>query len=483
MKHLRPMNCWARLGAAALLALPFFCPALAQCPPLQGQKLLATDGSVDDAFGVSVSLRRDLAICGAYYADNGYGAAYIFNRAAGQWTQQARLAIPGGSPTDLAGRAVAIDRDFAIINSEFDDQAAFDAGAVYIYERSGDAWLLGDKLIALDAADDANFGHAVAIFRDTILVGAPGDSPCPSDPFCGAGSAYVFVRDQSHWVQQAKLVAADAAPDADFGWSVALFGDIAVIGAPGDAGGRGAVYVFTRSDGTWTQQAKLVDPLAGPADALGWSVSLSGLTLAAGAPLADTGATASGLALVFARAGGNWSIQARLTPADPGPDLRFGWSVATDGGLTLIGAPGDDDACSSNPFCDSGAAYLYARSLATWSCRAKLRPADSALGDQFGNAVALSEGAALVGSPLDDDLGSVSGAAYLFRAGAPRGDLDCDCATNVLDINPFVLALLDPVAYAAMFPACRIEAGDINYDGRVDVLDINDYVQLLLNGE
>ncbi|TWT39991.1 hypothetical protein RAS1_43820 [Phycisphaerae bacterium RAS1] len=457
-------------------------PAAAQCPPLEGPKLLADDGSVEDAFGLSVAMRRDYAICGAYYVADGTGAAYVFKRTAGQWAQQARLTIAGGMPSDLAARAVAIDDDVAVLNSEFDDEGAFDAGAAYVFERSGTVWAQVDKLIALDAADDANLGHAVAVFGDTIVVGAPGDSPCPSDPFCGAGSAYVFVRSQADWVQQAKLIANDAAADADFGWSVAVFGDMAVIGAPGDDGGRGAAYVFTRSGTTWTQEIKLTDVEGSLNDALGWSVAVSGGTVAAGSPQANSGAAASGVTVVFAKRDGDWSTQARLMPDDPLVDGRFGWSVATDGGLTLVGTPGDDAACAGDPFCDSGAAYLFARSLTTWSPRGKLRPADSAGGDQFGVAVALSDGAGLIGSPLDDDLGSVSGSAYIFRAGAPRGDMNCDCAANVLDINSFVLALLDPADYAALHPFCRIEAGDINGDGRADVLDINDYVALLLSG-
>ena len=273
------------------------------------------------------------------------------------------------------------------------------------------------KLTASDAAAGDLFGWSVALSGDTALVGARSDD----DAGLQSGSAYVFVRDPTTatWSQQVKLTASDAAADDLFGWSVALSGDTALIGAVGDnpvgpgssfPGGVGAAYVFVRSGTTWSQQAKLTASDARAEDLFGGSVALSADRALVGAEADDvrSGDAYSnfGSAYVFVRSGTSWSQEAKLTASDGAAEDFFGISVALSGDTALVGAYLDDNL--------SGSAYVFVRSGTTWSQQVKLTASDAVAGDRFGRSVALSGDTALVAAPLKGDAGHGSGSAYVF---------------------------------------------------------------------
>ncbi len=172
------------------------------------------------------------------------------------------------------------------------------------------------------------------------------------------------------WNQQAKLTAGDAATGDRFGRAVAVSGDTAVIGAYWDDDGgteSGSAYVFTRTGGVWSQQAKLTASDPGAFDWFGVSVAVSGDTAVIGARWDDDGGTDSGSAYVFARSGEVWSQQAKLIPSDLAANDFFGISVAVSGDTAVIGAHGNDDGGS-----ESGSAYVFTRSGVAWSQQAKL---------------------------------------------------------------------------------------------------------------
>ncbi len=207
----------------------------------------------------------------------------------------------------------------------------------------------------------------------------------------------------------AKLTASDAASGDQFGTSVAVSGDTAVIGAflDDDAGsGSGSVYVFTRSGTTWTEEAKLTASDAAAADIFGNSVSVSGDTAVIGAVQDDDAGGTSGSAYVFTRSGTTWTEQQKLTASDAAANDEFGISVAVTGDTTVIGATGDAN--------ESGAAYVFTRSGTTWTEQAKLIASDVALDDDFGRSVAVTGDTAVVGASSNDDAGSGSGSAYVF---------------------------------------------------------------------
>ena len=295
----------------------------------------------------------------------------------------------------------------------FNDDAKSDAGAAYVFVRSGTSWTQQAKLLAADAASSKQLGISVALSGDTALVGAVEDT----DHGKRSGAAYVFVRSGTRWTQQAKLTARDGAPFDQFGISVAISEHTALIGAVGDdehGPGSGSAYVFARSGTRWSQEAKLTAADGAATDQFGVSVAVSGNTALVGASLADARGPDSGSAYVFVRSGTSWSQQVKLTATDGANGDNFGASVALLEDTALVGVPNDRHLGAA-----SGSAYLFVRSGASWSQAAKLTAADAASSDFFGASVAFSENIALVGAVCDGDLGSSSGSAYMYTP-SPR---------------------------------------------------------------
>ena len=270
-----------------------------------------------------------------------------------------------------------------------------------------------DKLLASDGETDDRFGYSVAVSGDTAVVGAHRDDDNGTD----SGSAYVFVRSGSSWTEQAKLTASDGAADDRFGTSVAISGDTAVVGAlrgDGIVADSGSAYVFVRSGSTWTEQAKLTASDGAADDYFGGSVSVSGDTAVVGAYRDGDSGDRSGSAYVFVRSGSTWSAQAKLTAFDGAADDWFGCSVSVSGDTAVVGARFGDGSVVS-----SGSAYVFVRSGSSWSEQDKLTASDGAVGDSFGYSVSVSGDTAVVGAALDDDNGDLSGSAYVFvRSGS-----------------------------------------------------------------
>ncbi|WP_095987402.1 DUF7507 domain-containing protein [Cystobacter fuscus] len=366
-------------------------------------KLTASDAAAFDNFGWSVALSGDTAVVGAPDDDTGAGSAYVFVRSGTAWSQQAKLTASDAAALDSFGTSVALSGDTAVVGAYGDDTAAGeDAGSAYVFVRSGTTWSQQAKLTASDAVAFDRFGSSVALSGDTAVVGARGDDTAAGSE---TGSAYVFVRSGTAWSQQAKLTASDAAAGDLFGWSVALSGDTAVVGAPDDDTGAGSAYVFVRSGTAWSEQAKLTASDAAALDSFGTSVALSGDTAVVGAPNDDTAAgSETGSAYVFVRSGTAWSQQAHLTASDAAAGDFFGWSVAISGDIAVVGAYADDTAAGQQ----AGSAYVFVRSGTAWSQQAKLTASDAAAFDSFGVSVAISGGTVVVGALGD------AGSAYVY---------------------------------------------------------------------
>jgi hypothetical protein len=290
-------------------------------------------------------------------------------------------------------------------------------------QGGADAWGQVAKLTAADGAGGDRFGNSVSVSGDTVVVGA---LVAEVGGNYGQGAAYVFYRNQGGpdgWGQVAKLTAADGAEMDEFGYSVSVDGDTAVVGADfADAGGnanQGAAYVFYRDQGglgAWGQVAKLTAVDGAAFDWFGYSVSVSGEAAVVGALMADVGGNANqGAAYVFYRDQGGadaWGQAAKLTAADGASNDQFGKSVSVDGDTALVGAKYADIGA------DQGAAYVFYRDqggLGAWGQVAKLTAADGAAGDQFGFYVSVSGDTAVVGAPYADFLyGANAGAAYVF---------------------------------------------------------------------
>jgi len=392
---------------------------------MQQAKLLPTDGMANGRFGFSATLSGDTALVGAIYDDDqgeASGSVHVFVHSGGAWSHQAKLLPTDGEAGDEFGTSVALSGDTALIGAASDDDQGDNSGSAYVFVRSGGAWSQQAKLLPNDGEATDSFGNSIGVSGDTALVGARGDD----DQGDSSGSAYVFVRSGGAWSQQTKLLPNDGEAIDFFGNSVGVSGDTALVGAyyDGDQGlASGSAYVFVRSGGAWSQQAKLLPNDGAETDFFGTSVTLSGETALVGAKGDDDQGDSSGSAYVFVRSGGAWSQQAKLLPNDGEAADVFGTSVALSGETALVGAHGDDDQGT-----DSGSAYLFVRSGGAWSQLAKLLPNDLVVDDLFGTSVALSGETALVVALADDDQGTDSGSAYVFGLNL---DLGSPCASVI----------------------------------------------------
>jgi hypothetical protein len=316
------------------------------------------------------------------------------------WTETQKLLASDGAVGDVFGFPVHIDEDTALIGAPYDDDHGANSGSVYVFTRTGTTWTEQAKLVPSDGATEDYFGYTVSLDGDTALIGAYLDD----DNGNASGSAYIFTRTDTTWTQQAKLHASDGVPGDWFSYcGVSVDGDTALIGAAGHNNIRGAAYVFTRTGTTWTQQAELNASDAVSGDAFGICVSLFEDTALIGAN-GDDGQRGS--AYVFTRTGTTWTEQAKFFASDGFSGDLFGWPLSLDGDTALIGARFDDDHGT-----DSGSAYVFTRNGTTWAQQAKLTASDGATNDGFGWATSLYGDTILIGAPGDNNY---KGSAYLF---------------------------------------------------------------------
>jgi hypothetical protein len=260
--------------------------------------------------------------------------AYVFARSGKTWYRQATLAGPSGSPYDGSdgfGSSLALSATTALVGTIQGELNGL--GGIYVFVRSGKTWHRQAILRDPDTTGEDNFGASVAVSGATIVAGAP-----------NIGCTFVFVRSGQRWVVQAtiaptgEVAACPNEPPAGLGSSVAISGSTVVIGD--DYPLTGVAFVFTRSGTTWSRQAKLTDPHSADGDDFGWSAALSGGTALVGAPF--QAASHCGTAYEYTRSGATWRERAELVnPGCSGND-QFGFSVAESGGTALVGAPGQD---------------------------------------------------------------------------------------------------------------------------------------------
>jgi PGF-pre-PGF domain-containing protein len=405
-----------------------------------------TGGAMNDYFGYFVALSSDgsTALVGAYYNDTpewNTGAAYIFEKGGGWSSKTASAAnaqLTGGLSGESFGYSVALSSDgsTALVGAISNETAGSDAGAAYIFVKPGGGWV-SRSASAADAsftggAMNDYFGYSVALSPDgsTALVGAYYNDTADSD----AGAAYIFEKGGGWSSKSASAANAQftgGLSDDNLGYSVALSGDTALVGAPYNrtaASGAGAAYIFEKGGGWSSKSASAANAqLTGGAanDNFGYAVALSsdGSTALAGAMGNDTAGSNAGAAYIFVK-GGGWSSRtasaadARFTGG--AATDRFGYSVAlsSDGSTALVGAYHN-----STAGVEAGAAYSFGKG-GGWSSKSA-SAADStftggAANDEFGYSVALSsEGStALVGAIRNDTAASDAGAAYIFLTAA-----------------------------------------------------------------
>ncbi len=401
--------------------------AVAVVPCAQGGgcepgKLTASDGSPVDSFGWAVAVSGNAVIVGVPFDDDNLGdsgSAYVFGFERGAWVEHKLLPLDGQS-SDTFGLSVTLDGNTALVGATGVDDNGSASGAAYVFGFGGGSWVEKQKLLASDGAESTQqgFGKSVSVSGDVAIIGASGDDTAGGN----SGAAYVFRFDPkaSQWVEQQKLLASDGAAGDHFGVSVAVCGNVAVLGAQNEdheCGGvttsdAGAAYVFRfdTAASQWVEEQKLVPSHCGIDNEFGVSVSISDDRVLIGALGHSDNGSFSGAAYVFeydARTS-RWIEEHELLAADGQGSDQFGRSVAVSGDTALVGAHHVDDVGS-----DYGAAYVYRFDGSTWLLENKLLPDPGPWTAFFGYSVALFGDTAVVGAYGDD---VQSGAAYVFPA-------------------------------------------------------------------
>jgi ketosteroid isomerase-like protein len=440
--------------------------------------LKASNLGQDDEFGRSVAISGDTLVIGVAKEDSGNpadgndnsatdsGAVYIYRQQSdGTWLEEAYLKASNPGNEDFFGTSIAITGDTLVVGApgedsgnpaDGSDNTVRNAGAAYVFHRQDNGpWVEEAYLKASNIGVADDFGRSVGISGDTIVVGAGyEDSGSRSDgsdnSVSASGAAYVFRRQSDGtWSEEAYLKASNIGVVDFFGESVAISGEVVVVGARWEDSGNasdgndnsssnsGAAYIFRRQgNGTWLEEAYLKPSNLWRYDEFGSSVAVSGDIVAVGVSRKEV---LSGRVYLFRQQGdGNWLEEAYLEASNSEMTDYFGFSVALSGDRLIVGAPGED---SSNPADrdddsekSSGAAYVFRRqSDNTWLEEAYLKASNPGADDQFGTSVAISGDSVVVGAfgedssnPADGrgNLASNSGAAYLYDPRRSGPDLD-----------------------------------------------------------
>ena len=388
-------------------------------PKKTSAELTASDATAGNDFGWSVALSGTTALVGAYTKNDYQGAAYVFTFNGSTWIQQQKLTGNDGAAGDGFGYSVALSGTTALVGAyQKTIGSNLYQGAVYVFRFNGSTWTQQQELSANDGVMYYEFGTSVALSGNMALVGA---ADVPLDTFYRStypGAAYVFTFNGSAWTQQQELTASDGVVGDLFGYSVALSGTTALVGANfktiGSNSEQGAAYVFAFNGSTWVQQQELTSSDGAADDEFGSSVALSGTTALVGAIAKTIGSNgAQGAAYLFTFNNTTWVQQQELTASDGTVAAEFGASVALSGTTALVGASNATSGVSGVYY---GAAYVFSFNDSTWVQLQKLTASDAASANAFGVSVALAGTTALVGAPFSD-VGSNNnqGAAYVFN--------------------------------------------------------------------
>ncbi|MEA3391880.1 MAG: choice-of-anchor D domain-containing protein, partial [Candidatus Marinimicrobia bacterium] len=418
-------------------------------------KIVASDRAANDHFGYSVAISGNFAIVGACFEDHNVsgtdslskaGSAYIFARSADTWILQQKIVASDRAVEDLFGMSVAISGNYAIIGAYQQDEDAsgtntlINAGAAYIFYNNGSTWTQQQKVVASDRSVYRYFGNSVAISGNYAIVGAyreDGDAN-GENSITQAGAAYIFYNDGSSWIQQQKIVASDRASYDEFGLSVAISGDYAIVGTCMESedasggntlGNAGSAYIFVRGGETWTQQQKIVASDRETSDYFGCSVAISGdhVIVGAYAEDEDTSGTntllTSGSAYIFVRNVGTWAQQQKIVADDRAESNWFGYSVAIYGDHAIIGA--------YREAWNNGSAYIFARDTTGWMQQQKIIAPIREGSDYFGYSVDISGDSVIVGAygecenANEENTIQAAGSVYIFSSGI-GGTVDPD---------------------------------------------------------
>ncbi len=380
-------------------------------------KLRGSDASIA-SFGSVVDISFNKAIVGANLDGKDQSVLYIFQKENDFWKQATELFLENSNFFDQSSISAAIDNNTAVVGlpwNDVNDNAA--QGIVYVFEEKG-SWQQVARLTPDDGQAEDLFGSSVAISGNTIIVGAQRSK---TDSGVAKGAAYVFTKQGNNWQQTAKLQVSAGKAFDDFGNAVAIDDDIAVIAAKGNEvdgkSARGSAYVYKRQGGQWGLANTLIAKDGKSGDKFGSAVAIDGETIVVGAESYAYGnQTSQGAAYVFKAQDDwlstKWEQVAKLIAKDGEGGDHFGSSVDINGDRVVVGAY-LDNIDADGYF--QGSTYIFEESLGAWEQIAKLTAKDGTKGDNFGNSVAISNEAIIIGAHSADVNGKVDqGIVYTF---------------------------------------------------------------------
>ncbi len=426
MNNMNPISTRLLVFSAVVLAFTFCdLSATEEC------KLTSDNTEIGDRFGSSVSIDGDYMIIGANNDDverRMYaGSAYIFFHSEDGWTEQVQLIAGELLEHDKFGSSVSIDGNYAIVGGYSGYY-----GRAYIFDRENE-WEEPQLLEGLDIRQGEYFGCSVSLNGNYAIVGACRDRVGDNGP--RTGSASIFIRGEEEWTIQERLTASDAEQNDNFGYSVSMSGDYAIIGAKGnddDGSISGSAYIFVQDGENWIEQVKLTASDAAEGDYFGGSVYIDGEYAIVGADCNDDGGFNSGCAYIFKLENDEWMEQAKLTANDAGRGDHFGISVSIDGEYAVVGSYFNDD-----NGVHSGSAYIFIRENDEWFHLQKLNASDAREGDYFGRSVCINDGQMLVGAVQGDHANiEDTGAAYLFNDLNERPGVETEIEDIQIDEDP-----------------------------------------------
>ncbi len=325
------------------------------------EKLIAPDPTLGSEFGRAVAVEGNIIVVGARFATSGdverAGAAYIFRNIGGSWIFDQKLTTRDASPEDNFGRAVALHGDLLVVTARKEEISEENEGAAYVFRRTGTSWTEEAKIIASDGTSDARFGQSVAIMSNNLIAVGARDADSPTAKACGA--VYIFQRFANDWIETAKLTASDGAKGDQFAFNLATHGNVIVVGTrrsdPQGLKNAGAAYIFSQTKSGWIETAKLIASDANGDDEFGHSVAMNGNFIAVGARRADIDINPDqGSVYLFRRADNQWVEVTKLLASNGGAGDEFGHSLSAHGNTIAVGAQFAD-----SPTCDEGAAYVF----------------------------------------------------------------------------------------------------------------------------
>jgi len=366
------------------------------------KKILASDGASHNYFGWTSYIDGDHALVGAPCASNDQGAVYAFKRDGTDWFEEQKLIGSDTGPVDNFGCSVSIDGDYAIIGCEKHDGDGYDHGSAYIFKLDGSTWSEEENLFASDGATGDQFGYSVSIDGDYAIVGAFNDD----DNGDGSGSAYIFKEESSGWVEVQKLTASDGSSGDWFGYSVSIDGDYAAVGAFLVNNSAGALYIFKNNGSSWFEEQIIIPSDCERGDNFARSICINGDYVFAGSAADDDHGGMSGSAYIFKNTGSSWVEAQKLTDPQGEEGDLFGRSVSINEDYAIVGASGDDGG--------TGSAHVFKNDVSGWMQEKKLTASDGQTADDFGWSVSTDGNNFIVGAKTDDDNGQNSGSAYVY---------------------------------------------------------------------